>query len=221
MPNTIGRFFLRILLWVPPVFAAWYVLVPLLHWPIRWFLSGMALVGLPEFVTSVTQSLHSFEFLTSLSPGTVAGQAFNAGARVSAEVDARLYSYGTALMAALTLAAWHPQRWRNLWYGWLLLLPLQMLAVFAAGMKQILLSSGPAVRDQAAWAAWQLETVAYLYQFSTLIMPPVTALAVWFVLHRRFVEKFVGADVIGILRASEKKPKQAAHSEPVPVAKRP
>ena len=162
MPNTIGRFFLRILLWVPPVFAAWYVLVPLLHWPIRWFLSGMALVGLPEFVTSVTQSLHSFEFLTSLSPGTVAGQAFNAGARVSAEVDARLYSYGTALMAALTLAA------------------------------------------------WQLETVAYLYQFSTLIMPPVTALVVWFVLHRRFVEKFVGAEVIGMLRASEKKPKQAA-----------
>lgn len=218
MPNTIGRFFLRILLWVPPVFAAWYVLVPLLHWPIRWFLSGMALVGLPEFVTSVTQSLHSFEFLTSLSPGTVAGQAFNAGARVSAEVDARLYSYGTALMAALTLAAWQPQRWRNIWYGWLLLLPLQMLAVFAAGMKQILLSSGPSVRDQAAWAAWQLETVAYLYQFSTLIMPPVTALVVWFVLHRRFVEKFVGADVIGMLRASEK-PKRVAQPEHVAMPK--
>jgi hypothetical protein len=209
MPTTIGRFFLRILLWVPPVFLTWYVLVPLLHWPIRWFLSGMALVGLPEFVTSVNQSMHGFEFLTSLSPGTMAGQAFRIGTTVSAEVDARLYSYGTALMASLTLAAWHPDRWRNLWYGWLLLLPLQMLAVFAAGMKQILLSSGPAVRDQVAWASWQLETIAYLYQFSTLIMPPVTALVVWIVLHRRFVEKFVGADVIAMLRASEK-PKRGA-----------
>ena len=221
MPTSIGRFFLRILLWVPPVFAAWYVLVPVLHWPIRWFLSGMALLGLPEFVTSVTQSLYGFEFMTSLSPGAVAGQAFRPDALVNAEVDARLYSYGAALMAALTLAAWHPQRWRNLWYGWLLLLPLQMLAVFAAGMKQILLSSGPAVRDQAAWAAWQLEVIAYLYQFSTLIMPPVTALVVWFVLHRRFVEKFVGADVIAIVRASEKRPKRVVPPEPVPMPKRP
>ena len=76
MPTTIVRFFLRILLWVPLVFAAWYVLVPLLHWPIRWFLSGMALLGLPEFVTSVSQSLHGFEFMTSLSPGAQAGRRF-------------------------------------------------------------------------------------------------------------------------------------------------
>jgi hypothetical protein len=220
MPSTIGRFFLRILAWVPPVFLAWYVLVPLLHWPIRWFLSGMALLGVPEFVTSVQQTLHGFEFLTNLAPGVTPGQVFRADATVSSEVDARLYSYGTALMAALTLAAWHPQRWRNLWYGWLALLPFQMLAVFAVGMKQILLNSGPAVREQAAWAQWQLETIAYLYQFSTLIMPPVTALAVWFVLHRKFVEKFVGADVIGMLRAADAE-RKAAHAAATPKPKRP
>ena len=220
MPTTIGRFFLRILLWVPPVFLGWYVLVPVLHWPIRWFLSGMALLGVPEFVTSIQQTLHGFEFLTNLSPGQLEGQAFRADATISTEVDARLYSYGTALMTALTLAAWHPQRWRNLWYGWLALLPFQMLAVFAVGMKQILLNAGPAVREQAAWAQWQLETIAYLYQFSTLIMPPVTALVVWFVFHRKFVEKFVGADVIAMIRASEKQ-RETPHPRGTPKPKRP
>ena len=180
----------------------------------------MALLGVPEFVTSVQQTLHGFEFLTNLAPGVTPGQVLRADATVSSEVDARLYSYGTALMAALTLAAWHPQRWRNLWYGWLALLPFQMLAVFAVGMKQILLNSGPAVREQAAWAQWQLETIAYLYQFSTLIMPPVTALAVWFVLHRKFVEKFVGADVIGMLRAADAE-RKAAHERATPKPKRP
>lgn len=220
MPKTIGRFFLRILAWVPVVFLAWYVLVPILHWPIRWFLSGMALLGVPEFVTSVQQTLHGFEFLTNLSPGQVQGQVFRADAMVSTEVDARLYSYGTALMTALTLAAWHPRRWTYLWYGWLALLPFQMLAVFAVGMKQILLNSGPAVLEQAGWAQWQLETIAYLYQFSTLIMPPVTALVVWFVFHRQFVEKFVGADVIAMIRASEKH-RQPPHPRATPKPKRP
>jgi len=216
MPTTIGRFFLRILAWVPPVFLCWYVLVPVLHWPIRWFLSGMALLGVPEFVTSVQQTLHGFDFLTNLTPGVGPGEAFRANAQLSTEVDARLYSYGTALMAALTLAAWHPDRWRNLWYGWLTLLPFQMLAVFAVGMKQILLNSGPTVREQAGWVQWQLETIVYLYQFSTLIMPPVTALAVWFVFHRKFVEKFVGADVIAMIRAGEHK-----HAAAVAKPKRP
>jgi len=95
-----------------------------------------------------------------------------------------------------------------------------MLAVFAVGMKQILLNTGAAVREQAAWAQWQLETIAYLYQFSTLIMPPVTALVVWFVLHRKFVEQFVGADVIAMIRASEKGA-TSARSAPIPKPKRP
>jgi hypothetical protein len=76
------------------------------------------------------------------------------------------------------------------------------------------------VREQAEWAQWQLETIAYLYQFSTLIMPPVTALAVWFVLHRKFVEKFVGADVIGMLRAADAE-RKAAHAAATPKPKRP
>lgn len=203
MPQTIGRFFLRILLWVPPVFFCWYVLVPVLHWPIRWFLSGMALLGYPEFVTGVTQTLHGFEFNTNLSPGALPGQAFRPDALISTDVDARLYSYGVALMAALTLAAWYRDRWRNLWRGWLMLLPFQMLAVFAVAMKQIVINGGAAVREQVVWAQWQIELVAYLYQFSTLIMPPVTALAVWFVLHRKFVEQFIGADVIAMIRAAD------------------
>ena len=83
MPKTISRFFLRILAWVPLVFLCWYLLVPVLHWPIRWFLSGMALLGVPEFVTSVQQTLHGFEFLTNLSPGVTPGQVFRPDATVS------------------------------------------------------------------------------------------------------------------------------------------
>jgi hypothetical protein len=106
-------------------------------------------------------------------------------------------------MATLTLAAWDHARWRYLWLGFLILLPFQMAAVFATGIKQMVLSS-PAVMAQVDWAPWQFETIVYLYQFSTLMMPPVTAVVVWLVLHRNFVAKFVGADVIDLIRATEK-----------------
>ena len=223
MPKTIGQFFVRTLALMPIVFFVWYLLVPLLHWPMRWFLSGMALMGVPEFVTSVQQTLSGFEFLTNLAPSSGSGQSFRPGATISAEVDARLYSFGTALLAALTLAAWQPYRWRALWYGYLWLLPFQMLAVFAVGMKQIVLSPDGAVQAQVGWTPWQVEVIAYLYQFSTLIMPPVTAVVIWLVLHRSFVEKFVGADVIMMIRAGRPRLRDKPGAEPraIPMPKRP
>jgi hypothetical protein len=208
-PTTIGRFFARAIVLMPLVFGAWYLLVPALHWPIRWFLSFMVLLGAPEFLTQVSQTLAGFEFVTSLSPGAVAGQPFRPDAIITTDIDARIYTWGTALMATLTLAAWDKSRWKYLWYGFLILLPFQMAAVFAAGMKQMVLSS-PAVMAQVDWAQWQFEAVAYLYQFSTLMMPPVTAVVVWLVLHRNFVAKFVGADVIDLIRATEKRAKVKA-----------
>jgi hypothetical protein len=202
-PTTIRQFFFRALLLMGPVFAVWYLLVPALHWPIRGFLAAMAHFGIPEFMTQVQQTMSGFEFITSLSPGAIAGQPFRPDAVVSAEIDARIYTWGTALLATLTLAAWDAKRWRYLWFGFLILLPFQMAAVFAVGMKQMVLSSS-AVMAQVDWASWQFEATAYLYQFSTLMMPPVTAVVVWLVLHRNFVAKFVGADVIDLIRANEK-----------------
>jgi hypothetical protein len=207
-PTTIRRFFVRAMLLMPVAFTAWYLLVPALHWPIRWFLSGMAALGMPEFLTQVTQTLSGFELITSLTPGVVAGQPFRPDAILTTDIDARIYTWGTALMATLTLAAWDKFRWKYLWYGFLILLPFQMAAVFAVGMKQMVLAS-PAVMAQVDWAQWQFEAVAYLYQFSTLMMPPVTAVVVWLVLHRNFVAKFVGADVIDLIRATEKRAKRA------------
>lgn len=202
-PTTIRGFFVRAMVLMPFVFAAWYLLVPALHWPIRWFLAGMAALGYPEFLTQVNQTLAGFELITSLTPGSVAGQPFRPDAILTTDIDARIYTWGTALLATLTLAAWDAARWRYLWYGFLVLLPFQMAAVFAVGMKQMVLAS-PAVMAQTDWSQWQFEATAYLYQFSTLMMPPVTAVVVWLVLHRNFVAKFVGADVIDLIRATEK-----------------
>jgi len=188
--------------WLVVALGSWYLLVPILHWPIRWCLSGMALTGVPSFLTEVRQTLTGFEFTTSLSPGQLPGQPFRPDATIATVVDARLYSYGAALFAALTLAAWEPARWRHLLVGWVVLLPFQTLAVYAVAMKQIVLDGGPPVAAQTEWARWQIEAIAYLYQFSTLIMPPVTAIAVWLVLHRSFVERFVGADVLALIRSA-------------------
>ena len=58
-------------------------------------------------------------------------------------------------------------------------------------------------------------------QFSTLIMPPVTALAVWIVLHRAFVEKFIGADMISLLRVDKSAKAEQPAPRATPMPKRP
>ena len=74
-----------------------------------------------------------------------------------------------------------------------------MLAVFAVGMKQILLNTSAAVQNNRVGA---VATGDHCLSLPVLHADhaPVTALVVWFVLHRRFVEQFVGADVIAMVR---------------------
>ena len=64
------------LAWVPLVFLCWYLLVPVYALAHSLVPVGHGAAGCTEFVTSVQQTLHGFEFLTNLSPGVTPGQVF-------------------------------------------------------------------------------------------------------------------------------------------------
>jgi hypothetical protein len=189
-----GQFFRRAMARLPITFIYWAVMAPVLHFPIALGLALLAWLGYPNWLLDVEQTAHGFHFLTSLKPSSLDGQ-FNASATVSTDVNGLLYTFGLPLFAGLSLATGSKPAWRPLIIGYLALLPFQFIAVYATGLKQVVFDLGPAVAAQVEFSTLQRTVVAYCYQFSTLIMPPVTAVVVWFLIHREFVEQFVGKTV--------------------------
>jgi hypothetical protein len=137
----------------------------------------------------VQQHAQTFTFVTSLRPPS-AQSGFSDTARVTTEVNALVYSFGLPLFAALTLSGAQPRKLRALWLGYLFILPFLIVAIYATGLKQISVGATADVARQLEFSSLQNTAIAYVYQFSTLIMPPVTAIAAWFLTHRAFVERF-------------------------------
>ena len=189
-PTTIYALFWRTIFWLPLMFFLWVLNAPILHFPLALAMQALSWIGVPSWLMDVEQGARTFNFITSLKPPS-GEAAFSASARVTSEVNGLLYTCGLPLLAALTLAAAQKRWLRALVVGYAILLPFQLIAVYATGLKQIAFDMGPIVAQQMEFSMLQKSALAFVYQYYTLIMPPVTAMLAWFVTHRDTVQRFV------------------------------
>lgn len=188
--DSLPRFVLRVVAWLPLTFAVWYLAAPLLVWPVA-LLAELVSRSAFEWVKGVEQTGPLITFVTSLKPAQAAGPA-GAKAVLSVESNVLLFSFGMPMLAALILAAREPRRVRMLLIGYAILLPFQTFSVIADFLKNAVILAGPAVSAQTHISAWQREVIAFCYQFGTLILPTVAPAIVWVMMHRRFLEKLSG-----------------------------
>jgi hypothetical protein len=180
--SGVGRFVLRTLGFLPVAFAVWYFAAPLLLAPAVLMTRAIARAGLPDIVRAIEQSGALATFVTTLRPG---GAALNGV--VTVDVNLLLYSFGLPLFAALTLAARERAWKRHLCIGYVALQPFIAWGVLADFLKNIAITAGPAVASQAGFAGWQRETIAFAFQFGSLILPAVAPAVLWVALHGRFL----------------------------------
>lgn len=188
MKTPLGRFVLKVLVWLPLAFVVWYFGAPLLLWPVQMIVALIARVGMPDLVTAVEQSGAIFTFATSLKPG--AGLA--ASSHITVDVDGLLYAFGMPLFAALVLAAREPRWPRTLAIGYAVQVPFVAWGVLADFMKNVAITSGPLVASQTGFSAWQREAIAFAFQFGSLILPTVVPAVTWVLTHRAFLERLRG-----------------------------
>jgi hypothetical protein len=190
--DSLPRFVLRIVAWLPLTFAVWYLAAPLLVWPVA-LLAELFTRSTFDWVKSVEQMGPLIIFVTSLKPAEGANPS-GVKAVLSVESNVLLFSFGLAMLAALILAAREPYRVRMLLIGYAVLLPFQTFSVVADFLKNAAILAGPAVASQTELNAWQREVIAFCYQFGTLILPTVAPAIVWVLMHRRFLERLSGRD---------------------------
>ncbi len=190
--DSLPRFVLRVIAWLPLTFAVWYLAAPLLVWPVA-LLAELFTRSTFDWVKSIEQIGPLITFVTSLKPAEGANPG-GVKAVVSVESNVLLFSFGLPMLAALILAAREPHRVRMLLIGFVVLLPFQTFSVVADFLKNVAILAPPAVSSQTGINAFQREVIAFCYQFGTLILPTVAPAIVWVLMHRRFLEKLSGRD---------------------------
>jgi len=182
--SALTRFILAAIAWLPVTFGAWYLLGPVLLWPVRLLVQLICRVGLGDLVRGVEAGGSSMAFLTTLKPGEGVGAGF-----VSVDVNMLVYAFGMPLFAALTIAAREAKWWRTLAIGYAVMVPFVAWGVLADFLKGIALVAPAAVASQAGFSGLQREMIAFAYQFGSLILPAVVPAVLWVLLHRAFLER--------------------------------
>lgn len=184
LKSPLTRFVAAAVAWLPVTFGAWYLLGPILLWPVRLLVQLIARAGFGDLVAKIESSGSALTFITTLKPG--AGVA--AGV-VSVDVNMLVYAFGMPLFAALTLGAREASWWRTLALGYAVIVPFVAWGVLADFLKGIAIASSAAIASQTGFSAWQRELIAFAYQFGSLILPAVVPAVLWVLLHRAFLER--------------------------------
>ncbi|MFO1396401.1 MAG: exosortase H-associated membrane protein [Burkholderiales bacterium] len=181
--SPLTRFVLRVVAWLPPAFLVWYVLAPVILWPVHLLCRAAAALTLARLVQRIDAEGGTFSFLTTLHPG-----AAQAGGILTVDVNVLLYAFGLPLFAALTLATREGGRARRLAIGYAAMLPFIAWGALADFLKNVAITAPPYVTAQAGFGALDRDIIAFAYQFGSLILPAVVPAVAWVLLHRAFLE---------------------------------
>jgi hypothetical protein len=172
-PQSLGSFVLRVLLWLPPCFAAWYWTATF-HAGIAAAVARWLAERLSEGLIAATEQVgRGLVFVTTVQMQVGPGQA----GVLTVDVNPLVYTYGVALFAALSLAA--KARWWTLPLGIALLLPFQGWGIAFDLLAQLGTKLGPEVAAHAGLAGWRAEAVALGYQAGSLLLPSLAPVALW------------------------------------------
>lgn len=192
--DTVKAFILKVVLWLPAVFGAWYYMASLLTWPIKSLMHLWVPDLFPEVIAAVEQSGHFLHVVLESMPAQAAGGVPDAApTRAAFQVNPLIYGYSMPLYTALLLASPGSEnqklmRWGT---GMLILLPIQAWGVFFDILSKLLFFLGPEIAAAMAFSPAERELSALGYQFGYLILPAVAPLVIWLGLHRDFVATLV------------------------------
>jgi hypothetical protein len=170
---------LRVLLWLPLCFAAWYHLSILFVVPISTALEAILSLLVPSATTDVAAYGNRLEVSLLLA----GGPANRAGAMAEASFHLHPldYCYGIALFSALSLSVPGSGNERALkWmYGVGILFAIAIIGVASQALKIIVFDIIPQAGTSLGWTVLGYNALGFLYKFMYLIVTPLAPVALW------------------------------------------
>lgn len=192
-PEPLKPFFLAALLWLPMAFFLWFYFASVMAWPAAQLLGPLLVAVLPEVFTGAEQFQFAIEVqtrLVTISEGRVG--------LLELRINPMIYGYGLPLLAGLTMATplsgW--RRASNIGIGFIVITAIMLWGSFWQVIKHLRFGLGPQGLEALEGTIFINEALVGLcYQFGYLILPPVTPIALWIWLNRRYVERLVGVEL--------------------------
>ncbi len=178
--NPMPRFTLRLFLWLPVCFGAWYFSSIILVLPIALTLDGVMTLLFPDLISRVG-AVGNHLMVETL----IVTRQFSDSAQVGEilfQVNPLKYAYSLPLYTALVIAA--PEmgsKKAGLWLiGILLLILIMVFGVSTEIMKILVFGLAEDFNEQVMMSAVAKNILVLAYQFGYLILTPIAPLALWF-----------------------------------------
>lgn len=191
----IYRFFGEVFLWLIICFIAWFLTARILNIPLVW-LTDFVLSWLSnDTFTNAYLHFSEGEFKLINQQLIINTNIPPPGEQpVFAPTRPLLYGYGFAVFSALTIATPKPEsrKWKEIGVAYVVFLFVQLFGVSCEALMLLVYNSTPEISGHFPLIKNYLDVLGLSSQLATLVLPPVTPLALWIMFNTEFMEKLVG-----------------------------
>lgn len=189
--KPLHRFMLGVVIFFPLTFFIWYVTAAFHLAPVTLLAGKLVNLIAPDSLMWLKLDGHTLVIASNFGRDA-------SGAVVSPPVDENvlgfhanplIYSYSLPLLAALMLATPGRDRWMNLLWGTLLLLPTELFSMVFSVLKTLTFDVGAAFQAQQGLGQNGVDLIAMGYQIGTLLLPMIAPLVIWVALNRDFITR--------------------------------
>lgn len=191
--STVGRFALKVFLWLPICFGIWYFASILFAVPLAATLDAVITGLFPDLVQAVMRNGNTLLAVLRIEAVQSELSTADAGSAMAYAINPLKYGYGVPLYSALVLAIPDDEETGKLGHWLLGMLILFLLQVFglAAEILKDLAFGMEAARVQMGFSAFGHEMLALAYQLGYLILPSLAPIMIWAGQFRRQVPDLI------------------------------
>lgn len=186
--SVVGGFFVRCMLWLPPLLAVWYLAGDYLVRPAAWLSGQVMWWAFPEWTLGTElQANGKLVLRTALQlPAHVGG-----GGDLSTHTQLLKFSHGLPLFAALLLSTKATGVWWKLPLAFLVLMPVQAFGVCSEWLVNIAVHAGGYTQGQTGFGPVAVNAFAIAKQLGYLILPTLAPLLLWAFFEQKFIRTIV------------------------------
>ena len=187
-PILVKGFLLKIIIWLPIIFVAWYILTPVIVYLLSFLLKTTLTLLASNAVLDVEQQGHVLHIITRFAAEKT--NDINKGQLVFV-VNAMKYGYGMALFVAMLLATPDKlsNKLQNLFIGLSIILIVQLWGVTFDSMMTLVFKLGRGIGETMGTTEFTREVIVLCYQLGYLILPAVAPIILWFTMYQNQLAK--------------------------------